>query len=252
MRLSALALVLVACGGSDAPTWRLPCAGTGSYEGAAEVDTYRFEHDGAGNQTFYERIDAAGNNVLTVEREWVDGLVRREEAIGINQDYLYEAEIDGGRVRSYRYDFRLADIDYQAVYTYDGGDVTRIDFTGSRAGFASLEATDDGYVQIDHGAEGARVRTTYVGADHVGDLARWTASTVDLADDGVVDVALARTFDPHGLELTFQHARRVGDALALYRSDSYQREEDGTALSFRSEITEPPSVYTLTYQLECE
>jgi hypothetical protein len=242
--------LLVACGGSDGPEWRLPCAGVGMVEGSSPLmaDQYVFEHDGAGNQTFYSRFDASGNNVLTIGRELVDGLISREEATGINQDYLYEAEIEGGRIRSYRFDFGLADIDYQATLTWDGGDLTRVDYTGQREGFATFEATDDGFVERTS-IDGGRDVATYVGADFVGDYTRWTSATYDLGDDGVIERTETRSFDPHGLELSYED--RVGAEQALYLTRTHDREADGTALSTRSEYTQPPSVYTLTYDFDC-
>lgn len=248
---TAAALVALAgCPADGGVTRRLPCGGTGSYQGdPATIYSYRFEHDDLGNLTL-EQVSLDGAVLLTYEARYVGDQLVHEEQDGA-QAYSYDVDLDDGhRVRGTFTDRSASGGgDYTITWTWAGDRIV-----GWQADFANPDSLDqvatvsygdgDSFTQVTcHGDAGC---DTAVGE---GAYDRWTSWRTDLDSDGVIDREARATYDRHGLMLTYERDERDDQGvLAPSRRSSYVREDDGTALRYRSEaFGDAPWIWRLEY-----
>lgn len=253
--LGVVVLVAGAGCGDEGVTWRIPCGGTGQYSDETAVsETYRFEGDDAGHVTLEERTRGDVITLVTsryegdvrVEHTYDDGALSYQETATVadgrkhvvtrtgNQaehrfveTWAWEGDRPAGWVRDYE-----NQADLEGVFGTGGGALLENVCTRSDTGMLS---------------ECNSLRYT-------GPYERWTVRVRDDNSDGTPEGVELRTFDDHGLELSWE--RRYGGAdgrETLSQDVRTEREGDGSAIRTLATTYQPgfERTHTLVYSYAC-
>ncbi len=254
---SLAAVVALAAGcADDGVSWRIPCGGTGQYSDEPAVsETYRFEGDDAGHVVLdektrgdvVERTTSRYAGEVRVEHTFDDGTAQYQETTTV-ADGRKAVVTRTGTLAEHRFveTWRWRDgqpagwvLDYENQPDREGifgtGDGSLIENVCARSDTGELS-----------GCNSLR---------YTGPYAQWTVQERDDNSDGMPEGVELRSFDDHGLELSWQ--RRYGGPdgrETLFLEIHTEREDDGSPLQQRWTVHQPgyERTHTLVYSYTCE